>query len=80
MNQTLFKDVLKLFDANILGIDVILEKGITTDYREQKCIFLEVNSRPYLKMHAFPRYGKVEDLSAHFAQLEKLNIQQTDTY
>ena len=80
VNQTLFKDVLKLFDANILGIDVILEKGITTDYREQKCIFLEVNSRPYLKMHAFPRYGKAEDLSSHLAQLEQLNVQQTDTY
>ncbi|HEY7866583.1 MAG TPA: hypothetical protein VIC51_11335 [Psychromonas sp.] len=35
MNQTLFKDVLKLLDANMLGIDVIIEKGITTDYREQ---------------------------------------------
>lgn len=80
VNQALFKDVLRLFDANILGIDVILEKGINTDYRQQKCIFLEVNSRPYLKMHAFPRYGKAEDLSIHFAQLDQLNIQQTDTY
>ncbi|MFT4835313.1 MAG: D-alanine-D-alanine ligase-like ATP-grasp enzyme [Psychromonas sp.] len=80
VNQTLFKNVLQRFDANILGIDVIMEKGISTDYRQQKCIFLEVNSRPYLHMHAFPRYGKAEDLSIHFAQLEKLNIQQTDTY
>ena len=80
INQALFEDVLKCFDANILGIDVILEKGITTDYREQKCIFLEVNSRPYLKMHTFPRYGQAEDLSAHVKQLDQLNVEQTDTY
>lgn len=80
VNKTLFADVLKCFDANILGIDVILEKGITTDYRQQKCIFLEVNSRPYLKMHAFPRYGQAEDLSAYFEQLDQLNIEQSDTY
>ena len=79
-NQTLFKDVLKLFDANILGIDVILEKGIEVDHREQKCIFLEVNSRPYLKMHAYPRYGQAEDLSVHFNELDKLEISQSDTY
>lgn len=80
VNQILFKDVLKLFDANILGIDVILEKGIEVDHREQKCIFLEVNSRPYLKMHAYPRYGKAEDLSLHFNELERLEISQSDTY
>ena len=80
VNQTLFKEVLTHFDANILGIDVIMEDSITKDYRQQKCIFLEVNSRPYLKMHAFPRYGQAEDLSEHFTQLEQLNIQQSDTY
>ncbi len=80
VNQTLFKDVLKLFDANILGIDVILEKASEVDHREQKCIFLEVNSRPYLKMHNYPRYGKAEDLSVHFNELDKLEISQSDTY
>jgi D-alanine-D-alanine ligase-like ATP-grasp enzyme len=79
-NQTMFKDVLKLFDANILGIDVIMEKGIEVDHREQKYIFLEVNSRPYLKMHGYPRYGKAEDLSTHFDELDKLDISQSDTY
>ena len=79
-NQTLFKDVLKLFDANILGIDVIMEKGIEIDHNEQKYIFLEVNSRPYLKMHGYPRYGKAEDLSIHFDELDKLEINQSDIY
>ncbi len=79
-NQTLFKDVLKLFDANILGIDVIMEKGIKVPFEQQKCIFLEVNSRPYLKMHAYPRYGKAEDLSVYFDKLEGLDIQQSDIY
>lgn len=80
VNQTLFKDVLKRFDANILGIDLILEKGVEFDYRDQKCIFLEVNSRPYLKMHAFPRYGQAEDLFVHFCHLNSLEISQADTY
>lgn len=79
-NNQLFKQVLTLFDANILGIDVILEKGIEYDYREQKCIFLEVNSRPYLKMHAYPRYGEAEDLSEQFSQLDALDIKQSDTF
>lgn len=79
-NQTLFKEVLKLFDANILGIDVIMEKGIEVDHRDQKFIFLEVNSRPYLKMHGYPRYGKAEDLSLHFDELDKLEISQSDIY
>jgi len=79
-NQALFKDVLKLFDANILGIDVIMEKGIETEHSQQKYIFLEVNSRPYLKMHAYPRYGKAEDLSLHFDELDQLEVSQSDIY
>ena len=80
VNQALFKQVLNLFDANILGIDVILEKGIEYAHNDQKCIFLEVNSRPYLKMHDYPRYGKVEDLSAQFEQLDALDIKQSDIF
>lgn len=79
-NNMLFKKVLSLFDANILGIDVIFEKDISLAHHAQKCIFLEVNSRPYLKMHAYPRYGEAEDLSAEFTQLAALEVQQTDTY
>ncbi len=80
VNQALFKQVLEMFDANILGIDVIFEKGIETDYREQKCIFLEVNSRPYLKMHDYPRYGRKEDLSSYFEALDRLEINQTEVF
>jgi len=38
-NTALFLKVLDLFDANILGIDVIFEHDITKDYTDQKCIF-----------------------------------------
>ena len=79
-NRQLFTNVVKMFGANLLGIDVIFEKGIETSYQEQKCIFIEVNSRPYAKMHHFPRYGKVEDLSAHYAELEKLDIPDQDIF
>lgn len=79
-NRTLFREVVKMFKANVLGIDVIFEKGIELSYKQQRCIFIEVNSRPYAAMHHFPRYGKVEDLSAHYAELEKLEIPDKDIF
>jgi glutathione synthase/RimK-type ligase-like ATP-grasp enzyme len=33
-----------------------MESGIDIDFDKQKTIFLEVNSRPFLKMHEYPRY------------------------
>ena len=79
-NAALFKDVVRMFNANLLGIDVIFEHGIETSYREQKCIFIEVNSRPYAQMHHFPRYGAVEDLSEAYAELDKLDIPDKDIF
>lgn len=79
-NKELFKKVLSVFDANILGIDVIMEKGIEFDYRDQKCIFLEVNSRPYLKMHDFPRYGEKEDLSGFYEELDQITVTKAEVF
>ncbi len=74
-NRELFQRVVKMFDANVFGIDVIFEKGIETSYRDQKCIFIEVNSRPYMDMHHFPRFGCKEDFSADLAELDKIEIE-----
>jgi D-alanine-D-alanine ligase-like ATP-grasp enzyme len=79
-NKALLLNVVKMFGANVLGIDVIFEKGIETSYMQQKCIFIEVNSRPYMKMHYFPRYGKAEDLSGSMAELENLEIPDKDIF
>lgn len=79
-NAALCMRVVKMFNANILGIDVIFEKGIETSYQKQKCIFIEVNSRPYAQMHHHPRYGRAEDLSAHYAELDRLDIADTDIF
>ena len=79
-NAELFKSVVGMFGANLLGIDVIFEKGIEVSHAQQKCIFIEVNSRPYAEMHHFPRYGEVEDLSAHYAELDKLDIPDKDIF
>jgi D-alanine-D-alanine ligase-like ATP-grasp enzyme len=79
-NQELFTRVLSLFNANIFGIDAIFKDGIDKSYKEQDCIFLEVNSRPYLKMHDYPRYGKAEDLSKDYAKLSELQIDKQDIF
>jgi len=79
-NRALFLSIVKAFDASLFGIDVIFEKGIDTDYRQQACIFLEVNSRPYTRMHTVPRYGKVDDLDSFYSEMEALTVTDTDTF
>ena len=79
-NVELFNKIVKVFDATVLGIDVIFEKGIEVPYTEQKCIFLEVNSRPYMKMHDVPRYGPREDLSGFYASMDKLVVADSDIF
>lgn len=80
VNRELFMKVVRAFDANLFGIDVILEDGIEKDYRDQRCIFLEVNSRPYTRMHCKPRYGKAENLDAFYAGMDAMSIADTDTF
>jgi len=79
-NRMLFMDVVKMFGANVLGIDVIFERGIEVPYSEQKCIFIEVNSRPYIEMHYYPRYGKKEDFSSALEALDELEITDKDIF
>ena len=79
-NIALFKSVVNLFGANVLGIDVIFEKGIEIPHSKQECIFIEVNSRPYMKMHYYPRYGEAEDLADSLAELEQLDIDDKDIF
>ena len=76
-NRELFLKILESFQANIFGIDVIFEKGIETDFDAQKTIFLELNSRPFLEMHKYPRFGPRPDLENYFARLD--NIQLSDS-
>lgn len=79
-NVELFKKVVDVFGATVLGIDVIFEKGIEVPYTDQRCIFLEVNSRPYMKMHDVPRYGEKEDLSGFYASMDKLVVADSDIF
>lgn len=79
-NRQLFLDVMQAFDARLFGIDVIFERGIEYDWREQKTILLEVNSRPYTRMHDYPRYGEREDLSAFKTEMDELVVADSDTF
>jgi D-alanine-D-alanine ligase-like ATP-grasp enzyme len=79
-NKKLFIKVLNMFNATIFGIDAIFEKGIETPFDEQKCIFLEVNSRPYLKMHDFPRYGEKPNLESFYKKINNRDIQDKNIF
>jgi hypothetical protein len=80
INQELFLRIPQHFGANLLGIDVIMEEGVEHPWNRQRCIFLEVNSRPFVAMHHFPRFGKQEDLATAFRRLEALPIDDTDVF
>lgn len=80
VNKALFQRVVKDFNANLFGIDVILEEGIEKDYREQGCIFLELNSRPYIKMHLKPRYNEADDLQPFFDRMDAMSIADDDIF
>lgn len=79
-NKTLFNSIVNAFDAKLFGIDVIFEEGIEKDYQEQRCIFLEVNSRPYTRMHEYPRYGQAEALENFYREMDSLVIADSDTF
>lgn len=79
-NKEIFLKILNLFDSNIFGIDVIMEKWIDIDFDKQKCIFLEVNSRPYLEMHNFPRYWKAPNMDNIYKNLDKLEVMDRGIY
>ncbi|PID59998.1 MAG: cyanophycin synthetase [Gammaproteobacteria bacterium] len=79
-NRELFLKVVKLFDARLFGIDIILEKGMETDWREQKCILLEVNSRPFTRMHEFPRFGPVDDLADFHHRMKEFKVDGAQTF
>lgn len=79
-NKELFIKILDLFKANVFWIDVIMEKWIDVDYDKQKTIFLEVNSRPYMKMHWYPRYWKKPDLTEMYKKLDGLEIKSRDIF
>lgn len=79
-NRELFLKVINAFDARLLGIDVIFEEGIEKSFREQRCIFLEVNSRPYTRMHSAPRYGQRENLDSFYDEMDTLVVADTDTF
>ena len=79
-NARLFTDTVRAFDANLFGVDAIFERGIEVPWTEQRTILLEVNSRPYTAMHAVPRRGEPDDLSAFHARMEALGVRDTDTF
>lgn len=61
-NKNLFRKVAELYDAPLIGIDVITE-DISKPYHEKRCAIIEVNSLPYIDMHHYPVTGKARDVA-----------------
>jgi len=55
-NLKLFKDVAKLFNIHLVGID-FLAKDISVSWQEQTCAILELNNMPCIELHHFPSSG-----------------------
>jgi hypothetical protein len=79
-NKELFTKILDLFNSNIFWIDVIMEKWIDVDYDKQKTIFLEVNSRAYMKMHEYPRCWNAPDIKPLYDKLDLLEVDGRGLY
>ncbi len=79
-NIELFLKIPNLLQANLLGIDAIFTEGIEVSWCDQQVIFLEINSRPYLKMHEYPRYGAKDDLHSSLKKLATLAIDDKDIF
>ena len=59
-NLKLFRDIAKIFDIKVVGID-FLAKDISIPYHMQNCAILELNSLPAIEIHHFPSVGKPEN-------------------
>ncbi len=56
VNRALCLKVAQIFDAQIIGIDLICE-DISLPYHRQSFGIIETNSLPYVDMHAMPSHG-----------------------
>jgi len=79
-NKQLAIKILDAFEARIFGIDLIMEQGLDVDWDQQKTVVLEVNSRPYMKLHEYPRYGEKPDFTSYYDQLDSLEVSDTDVF
>lgn len=61
-NLQLFRNVAKLFNAYLVGID-FLAQDISLSWRNQPCAVLELNSLPCIEMHHFPFSGRAQNVA-----------------
>lgn len=61
-NLQLFRNVAKLFDARLVGIDFLV-KDISISWKKQPCAILELNSLPCIEMHHFPSSGLPQNVA-----------------
>ena len=79
-NKGMLFNLLASLSANILGVDIIAKEGLSVDFNKQECTFLELNSRPFIKMHENPRYGEKPDLSKYYHMLNSQEVLNDDIY
>lgn len=67
-NLNLFRQIAKLFDTRVVGID-FLTQDISRSYKKQQCAILELNSLPCIELHHFPSSGAPQNVAKALADL-----------
>lgn len=73
-NRKLFLEIADLLKTDLIGIDFICP-DISKSWHEQQAAVIEVNSLPYLDMHAFPSDGHADPVAKTVwdVTLERIN-------
>ncbi len=61
-NRLLFMKIARIARSPLIGIDFICQ-DITIPYTEQETAVLELNSKPYIDMHAYPLEGEADPVA-----------------
>jgi cyanophycin synthetase len=67
-NIQLFRDIAKLFDIRVVGIDFLCQ-NISDSWKNQQCAVLELNSIPCIELHHFPSSGIPQNVAKAIVDL-----------
>ena len=61
--------VTQIFDAKILGLDILVPDIAKSPSRKNSVYVIEINSLPFIDMHHYPYQGKPRNVAAAIWQM-----------